>query len=224
VFLLSADGAATESGFVAEKAFLQNLIANVLPFDTTQVGLVEYATVVDTEVPLTLLNSTSELSIANTINNLTYFGGQTSITDAVNNALTIFNSDPDTSDPKLMILLQDHDPLPAVAQDPCDTSGLYPANTAARAGLAADSVTTLQIAGPLVNPSTLACLMITSESQFLPIGDLTVSDLEAEDSTIAATITTLAQSAVPEPAGWSLLALGFVVSIVLRCGCHRTTA
>jgi hypothetical protein len=220
VFLLSADGALGFQAFAAEKTFVENLVSNVLPFDTTQVGLVQYATGANIEVPLTLLNSASEPSIANTISNLSYSTGNTDDTDAVTDALSIFNSDPDTSDPKLMVLLQDNTPFPAGVQNPCDTSGLYPAAAAARSGLAADNVTTLELAsGPATNSGLLACLQITSESQVLPISNpVTTAKFEAEDSTISGTVGALGPSAVPEPAGWSLLALGFVVPAVLR---HR---
>jgi MYXO-CTERM domain-containing protein len=194
------------SGWTQEQDFVTGILEN-LPLNTTQVGMVQFASSAESFLNLSLLTSTSVPTIAQTVSDRAYTQGSDSALSGIVAALNLFGQDPNASDPMVLVLLTDAQPDPSTSQNPCDMSGNYPLAAQTRNELAADNVTTLVVGvGPNISVTNYQCLynnLYESSTNFLyasTSGATVLNDIEGLGPSTAA----------PEPPSWTLLAVGLL--------------
>jgi len=194
VFGMDSSGSLGASGWTQEKNFVNAVITTGLPSNQSQAGVVEFATGASEKIPLTLLDSTTVSSLTSQVSALPYLAGSTYTKDAVQTAINVFDNESAAGDLKLFMLITDGVPNPPSSQNPC---GL-------KSTLDAKGIKTVIVGvGAAFNASVIACLVDNPTTDIIQSVDFTSADLNA----IVASIQSAANP-VPEPATWTLLALG----------------
>jgi hypothetical protein len=192
-FVMASNGGITASGWQDEKEFVLDAIENILPLDSTRVGIVEFST--DTQVKLLprTLTSSSQSGIMSVVSGLSYWAENTYVSDGVKAGVQqLINAGP-PSDDKLMVLLSNGRPNPSLAQNPCDTSGTNPDAAGIRQSLAANNIFVLEIlVGPDTLGGSLSCLVHSDPARIV-----TISGASSALSALFSTNDTV--SSVPEP-------------------------
>jgi hypothetical protein len=202
VFVMASDSAIEDSGWTDEVNFVQDAVQNILPLNKTRVGLVEFST--DSQVKLTarLLTSSSQPGIQSVLSGLTFWGGYTYVSDSVLDGIHVLQDAGPASDNKLMVLLSNGRPNPALYQNPCGTTTEA---TGIRQDLAAGNIHVLEVmVGPDWSAGTLSCLVNYDPSRIVPVASAasTLSAIFAPAQDV---------SSVPEPGtfGFGMAALAF---------------
>ncbi|HVW09733.1 MAG TPA: VWA domain-containing protein [Bryobacteraceae bacterium] len=215
-FVMASDGAVTASGWASEQNFVTNAVDNILPFNDSRVGVVEFSSTSLVELSSRELTTASQPTIDSLVSGLTFWDQNTYVSDGVQDGIDeLVNAGP-ASDNKLMVLLTNGIPNPGNAQNPCDTSGQYPEAANIRHELAVNSISVLEVmVGPNPSTQTLGCLVNYDSSRVVPVA--------SAGTTLSALFTTEdAGASVPEPGGFGLAAgaLG-VLGLALSRGWRR---
>lgn len=211
VILLSSDGALQSSNWQGELAFVKYLNDNMPGRANTRLSIIQYATTVTTRYNLT--DSQTPSTIDSALNLLSYGGGNTYIKDAVQAAINLLVAQSDPLNPKLIILLADHEAYP----------GTQDISSAQISTLAANHIPLLAYEGGLtVIPSSYFQNVTTSTGGAIystdgtPYGSPSNGNAEAAQFLIdAAPYFNKGVQSVPEPGALCLLAAG-VVAVTAR--------
>lgn len=208
VVLLSSDGALQSSAWQGELAFVQYLNQNMPGRTSTRLSILQYSTAVTTRYNLT--DSQKPSTINNVLTGLSYDNGNTSLKTAVQDAINLFDAQSDPLNPKLLILLADHEANP-VTQD---------ISSAEISTLAADHIPLLAYEGGILTiPSSYFQNATNSTGGAIystdgtPYSSTTVANAEAAQFLIDA--APYFNQGIPEPGALGLLAVG-VVAISAR--------
>jgi predicted outer membrane repeat protein len=208
VLLLSSDGALQSSSWAGELAFVEYLNQHMPGRASTRLSIIQYSTAVTTRYNLT--DSQTPATINTMLNGLSYDAGSTSLKAAVQGAINLFDAQSDPLNPKLIILLADHQANP-VTQD---------ISSAEISTLTADHIPLLAYEGGLtvipssyfqnVTSSTGGAIYSTNGTTY---SSTTVGNTEAAQFLIDA--APYFNQGIPEPGALGLFAVG-VVAISAR--------
>lgn len=119
ILVLDSSGSISNKGWRDTRNSASSFVTDVLSVSATNdhVGVIEFDDAVVTAY--TLAQPQDPTAISTVIQGLPHLGGSTHTKDAVQAAITQFDASGRTNTGKVLVLVTDGDPNPAVAQDPC---------------------------------------------------------------------------------------------------------
>jgi Mg-chelatase subunit ChlD len=113
IYLVDGSKSVTPYGFAAEKQWIVDFLAEVMPDESNRIGLVQYSTTVKTVLSLEQSEALSLSNVQSVVSSLVYQPGHTHIKEALNIVVDMFKQQStDPSREKVLIMLSDGHPYP----------------------------------------------------------------------------------------------------------------